>query len=102
MLGEIYLDEPQGGLAEAYWRFLILSRTSRDAKGFAAALRRVPNGPELPAARQFVERTTYLLSETEALRGGEKRMNERLYELYGLSTDERLLVETDCARRAIL
>lgn len=102
VLSKIYLDGPQGKLAEAYWRFLILSRTSRDAKGFASALRRVPNGPELPAARQFVERTSDLTAETEAIRGSEKRMNERLYELYGLSTAERQLVETDCARRAIL
>lgn len=102
ILGKIYLDEPEGRLAEAYWRFLILSRQQRDAKTFAAALRRVPNAPDNPAARQFVDRIDALMAETEAIRDSEREMNERLYQLYNLSTDERLLVERDCARRLLL
>ena len=102
VLGKIYLDEPEGRLAETYWRFLILRRGAREAKSFASLLRRVPSRPATPAARQFLERVTELVAETEAIRAAEREMNERLYRLYHLSPGERMLVETDCAARALL
>ena len=102
VLGKIYLDPPEGALAEAYWRFLLLRREARDAKSLASSLRRVPAGPETPAARQFIERVAALVDETQALRVAERGMNERLYELYRLSPEERLLVEKDCAARAVI
>ena len=89
-------------MAEAYWRFLFLSKPQRDAKSLAAALRRVPNAPETPTAQQFIERVGAHMAETETIRGSEREMNEQLYRLYDLSTDERLLVEKDCARRPLL
>lgn len=102
LLGRIYLDAPQGALTEAYWRFLLLGKTQRDGGRFAIELRRVPDAPESPAARQFVERIGELVTVTEAIRESERRLNERLYQLYELSAEERLLVERDCARRALI
>ncbi len=101
-LDKIYLDEAEGKLAEAYWQFLVLSKQQRDAKSFAAHLRRVPVGPETPAARQFMAKVAALVTETEDIRALEKEMNEVLYGLYGLSPDERNLIEDDCARRPVI
>lgn len=99
---EKYLDEAEGRLAEAYWRYLILSKQQRDASSFASHLRRPPAAPDTPAARQFMEKADRLVAETEAIRLKEHEMNELLYDLYKLSHDERLLIEKDCARRPLL
>jgi hypothetical protein len=42
VLDRIYLDETSGRLAEAYWRWLLLSGPAREAERFAADLRRPP------------------------------------------------------------
>ncbi len=74
----------------------------KDAKSFARDLARIPSGPETPAAKQFVQRVADLIDETETIRTMETEMNERLYDLYNLSADERTLIEKDCAKRRLL
>lgn len=98
-LSRIYLDADAGRITEAYWRWLILSKPPRDAKGFASDLRRPPSDFASPAAVQFVERVATLAAEIEAIEAEEQAMNETLYTLYGLTTQERLLVESDIAAR---
>lgn len=95
VLSKIYLDEGPGRLAEAYWRFLALTGNRRDAKRLAAELRRPPADAESAATRQFIDRVGALVDETAAIEAAERGMNERLYDLYGLSGEERLLVEND-------
>ncbi len=93
VLSRIYLDGPAGRLAEAYWRLLLLSGATRDAKTLAGQLRRPPAGEDSAAARQFIERVDALAGETSAIEAGEKEMNEALFRLYDLTPDERELVE---------
>ncbi len=99
VLHKIYLDETAGPLAEAYWRWLLLSAPSREAKQFAADLRRPPAPVATPAAAQFIERVAALAIEVDALAAEERALNERLYDLYRLTPDERNLVENDPSRR---
>ncbi len=101
VLHKIYLDETQGQLAETYWRFLILKKP-KQASSFAKHLAQTPLSPELPAARQFVERVESLLIETKLIAKLENEMNQALYKLYNLSPDERSLIEKDCAKQALL
>lgn len=98
-LSRIYLDAEPGRVTEAYWRWLILSRSPRDAKSFANDLRRPPSDVVTPAAVQFVERVGALAAVIDAIEVEEQAMNETLYALYGLTTQERLLVESDIAAR---
>ena len=93
VLDKIYLDDVAGRLAEAYWRWLLLSGTPREAKRFAVDLRRPPAPSEAPAAAQFIERVAALAEEVVAIEADERDLNEILYELYGLSPAERNLVE---------
>ena len=102
VLDKIFLDAGEGQLALAYWRYVVLSRQQRDAKSLASLLCRVPQGHELPAARQFVEKVAALAEQTHSIRAKEKALNAKLYELYGLSPDERQLIENDCAKRPVL
>lgn len=95
VLDRIYLDETGGHLAGRYWTFLLLSDTWRDASKLTEALRRPPSEAASPAARQFVERVDALEAETAAISAREEEMNARLYELYGLTDEERFLVESD-------
>jgi hypothetical protein len=89
-------------LAETHWRWLLLSRGWNDAGRFAAELRRPPADSDSPAADQFIERVEELASLTQEIEAGEREMNELLYRLYGLSPEERFLVENDrTARRAL-
>lgn len=97
----IFLDDPDGRLIEAYWTYLFIAQSRRDAKSLAADLRRAPIGPDTPAARQFVERVADLTRIEHAIARAESAMNEILYNLYGLDTAERRLVEQDCKRRAM-
>lgn len=99
ILGRIYLDDGPGRMAEAYWRWLLLSQSWRDAKSFAAKLRLPPTEAETPPARQFVERVQALAEETAAIEAAEAEMNALLYRLYDLSEDERELVENERLRR---
>jgi hypothetical protein len=94
VLDRIYVDEPAGRLAEAYWRLLLLSREWREAGRLAAELRRSPSPANSPAATQFIERVEMLAAAAQAIEAGEREMNERLFELYDLTPDERLLVES--------
>jgi hypothetical protein len=94
VLDRIYLDELAGRLAEAYWQLLLLSREWRDAGRLAAELRRPPSPVNSPAASQFIERVNGLAVATQAIEVGERDMNERLFELYDLTPEERLLVES--------
>ena len=102
VLSKIYLDDAkQGKLLEKYWNYLILKRP-KDAGRFARDLGCYPSGMDMPAAKQFIERVDELLSDTLKIRDLEQDMNEALYELYGLSEDEKLLIEKDCAARALI
>jgi hypothetical protein len=101
ILTQIYLDEPEGRLAETYWRFLILKKPKL-ASSFAKHLSQIPTSPELPAARQFVERVENLIKETKFIAKFESEMNEALYKLYNLSPEEKVLIEDDCKRQALL
>ena len=99
VLGKIYLNEAAGRLAEAYWRWLLLSGPAREAERFASDLRRPPAPSDVPAAAQFIERVAALAEEVAAIEADERALNEALYELYGLSPDERNLVENEPRRR---
>jgi hypothetical protein len=98
----IYLDDETGPLAAAYWQYLALSRKARSAKTFAANLCSLPIASDKQAAIQFVQKIAELQTETETIRANEREMNERLYELYKLSAEERILIEKDCAQRPLL
>jgi hypothetical protein len=99
VLDKIYLDEPAGRMAEAYWRWLLLSGPGREAARFAAELRQSPAPSEVPAAAQFIDRVAALAEEVAAIEADERALNEALYDLYGLSPDERNLVENEPGRR---
>jgi hypothetical protein len=98
----IYLDDETGPLAAAYWQYLALSRKARSAKTFAANLCSLPIASDMQAAIQFMKKIAELHAETETIRANERNMNERLYELYKLSAEERILIEKDCAQRPLL
>jgi hypothetical protein len=102
VLDKIYLDEAAGRLAEAHWRWLLLSGPSREAERFASDLRRPPAPSDAPAAAQFIERVAALAAEVAAIEADERTLNETLYDLYGLSPDERNLVENEPGRNAAL
>ncbi len=102
VLRGIFLSDGAGRLAEAYWRWLLLSRDWKDADAFAKALRKPPAEVISPAADQFVERVKALALATAEIDAGEREMNELLYRLYGLSDDERILVENDRGRRPLV
>ena len=95
VISRIYLEEVDGRMAQAWWRWLLLSRSWREAKPLADELRRPPADATSPAAIQFIERVQELAEQTKALQDGEQAMNELLYELYGLEPNERALVEND-------
>jgi hypothetical protein len=94
VLGKLYFEDRLGALAEAYWRYLLLSQSWRDAASFANELARIPDDPGSQAAKQFLDRVAALSRECAAIVTEERAMNERLYELYNISADERLLVES--------
>ena len=98
---KIYLDEAAGRLVEAYWRWLLLSGPAAEAERFAADLRRPPAPSDAPAAAQFIERVAALAEEVAAIEADERALNEVLYELYGLSPEERNLVENELGRRNV-
>jgi hypothetical protein len=98
VLDKIYLDEAAGRLAEAYWRWLLLSGLAREAERFAADLRRPPAPSDAPAAAQFIERVADLADEVAAIEADEHALNETIYGLYRLSPDERNLVENEPGR----
>ena len=99
ILGRIFLDPAHGALARAYWQWLALSQTPRDARRFAADLRRPPVAADSAAAKQFIDRVADLAAEVTAIEAAERAMNERLYQLYALTEDERLLVENAAGGR---
>ncbi len=99
VLEKVYLNEAAGRLAEAYWRWLLLSGPAREADRFAGDLRRPPAPSDPPAAAQFVERVAALVEEVAAIEADERALNDILYDLYGLSPDERNLVENEPGRR---
>ncbi len=98
VLDKIFLDDKAGRLTESYWRWLLLSGPARDAKRFAADLRRPPAPSDAPAAVQLIERVAVLAEEVAAIEADERALNEKLYELYGLSPAERNLVENEHGR----
>lgn len=98
VIDRVYLDEADGRLAEAWWRWLLLSRTWREAKPLADELRRPPRDAALPAATQFISRVQELAEQTKDLEDGEQAMNQLLAELYELTPAERVLVENDRSR----
>jgi len=95
----LYLHEPEGRLAEAYWRWLLLRGAPRDAVRFAEALRRPPSEPGTPAADQFVDRVEALRATTRQIVNDEAAMNALLFELYELTPEERRIVERDAPAR---
>jgi hypothetical protein len=102
VLDKIYLDEAAGRLAEAYWRWLLLSGPAREAERFASDLRRPPAPSDVPAAAQFIERVATLAEEVAAIEVAERALNEVLYGLYRLAPEERNLVENELGRRNVL
>ncbi|PZA12991.1 restriction endonuclease subunit M [Rhodopseudomonas palustris] len=68
VLGKIFLGEAEGPLAEAYWRWLLLSGPAREATRFAADLRQPPAPSEEPAAMQFIDRVAALSDEVAGSR----------------------------------
>jgi hypothetical protein len=95
----IFIDNNDGGLAEAYWRYLLLKGPAREAERFAGDLRRPPAATDSPAAAQFVERVATLAKEVAAIEADERAMNDLLYDLYDLSPEERNLVDNERSRR---
>jgi hypothetical protein len=100
VLDTIYLDDAAARLAEAYWRWLLLSGPVHEAVRFAADLRRPPAASDAPAAAQFIERVAALTAEVAAIEADERTLNEVLYSLYGLTPEERNLVENERGGRA--
>ena len=99
ILASIFLDDTEGLLVEAYWRWLLLSGATRDADALAKALRRPPAEADAPAAVQFVARVAELQAQTESLETLEAEMNDDLFGLYALTPEERALVENERVRR---
>lgn len=99
ILSNIFLGDDEGRLIEAYWRWLLLSGTTRDADTLAKALRRPPAEADTPAAVQFVARVAELQVQTETLETLEAEMNDDLFGLYDLTPEERALVENERTRR---
>jgi hypothetical protein len=102
VLRDIFLSDVAGKLAQAYWRWLLLSRDWKDAASFAKALRKPPAEVVSPAADQFADRVEELARTTAEIDAGEQAMNELLFDLYGLTDEERILVENDPGRRAVV
>jgi type I restriction-modification system DNA methylase subunit len=92
VLNRIYLDARPGRLAEAYWRWLLLTKTWRDGAAFAKALCQPPAANESAAAAQFIAKVNELASTTDDVSDAEAAMNEKLFDLYGLTEQERSLV----------
>jgi hypothetical protein len=67
-----------------------------------ADLRRPPAPSDAPAAAQFIEHVATLAAEVAAIEADERALNEELYALYGLSPEERNLVENEGGRRNAL
>lgn len=88
----LYVDEAPGPLVQAYWRWLFLSGPTTDAERLSTALRRAPLNAELPAARQFIDKVNELAVVAAGLAEAETAMDERLFDLYGLTREERELV----------
>jgi hypothetical protein len=89
----IFLDPEDGALTRAYWRWLLFGARPSDAEAFAKDLRRPPAGASAAAARQFVEKVAELEAAAETIVAQESAMNELLFDLYGLTREERLLVQ---------
>ncbi|MDX5332140.1 MAG: Eco57I restriction-modification methylase domain-containing protein [Caulobacteraceae bacterium] len=101
VLSRIYLDDADGQMAEAWWRWLLLSRKWREAKPLADDLSRPPADATSPAAAQFIARVKELADLTAELERSEADMNAQLFDLYQLTPAERLLVENDRIRRGL-
>jgi hypothetical protein len=92
ILGRIYLDDAPGRLAESYWRYLLLSQKWPEAVNLARELRRPPDEPDSAGSRQFMERVSALEARVAKLAEDEAALDERLFDLYGLDDQERMLV----------
>ncbi|MEO9167878.1 MAG: hypothetical protein ABI230_05715, partial [Aestuariivirga sp.] len=101
VLSKIFLPDDQGHLVAQYWRYVISRRIS-SAKSFAEELGKYPAPDATDASRQFIERVDAVLALRSEILAREHEMNEALYDLYGLSSDERQLIEEDCAKRPLL
>ncbi|HEV2532517.1 Eco57I restriction-modification methylase domain-containing protein [Phenylobacterium sp.] len=99
VLGNIYIDQAEGRVVCAYWRWLLLSREWSEAEDLVKTLRRPPLDAESAAVSQFVERVEALARESAAIEQAEREMDDHLFDLYGLTPEERLLVEKDRVRR---
>jgi hypothetical protein len=93
VVSRIYLDEAAGVLTRAYWRWLMLSHAAPEPAALVRELMRPPTETDAPAAAQFVRLVEELADIDGRLAVAEKQINDRLYELYGLTPEERLLVE---------
>jgi hypothetical protein len=101
VLRDIFLSDRAGALAETYWRWLLLSREWKDGEAFARELMRPPAETDLAAADQFIERVAALAETMREIETSERGMNELLFDLYGLTPEERFLVENDKGRRVV-
>ncbi len=100
VLDKIYLDEAPGRLAEADRHWLLLSGSAREAERFAADLRRPPAFSDArPRPRSLSRAWPALAEEVATIEADERSLDEMLHDLYGLSPDERNLVENEPKRR---
>jgi hypothetical protein len=84
-LDKIHLNEPANRLAQAYWRWLLLSGLG----GRSWAIRSRPSSAAGSLRRfghqQFIERVVALAEEVAAIEADEHAINETLYGLYRLT-----------------
>ena len=102
VLDKIYLDDAAGRLAEAYWRWLLLSGPAREAERFAADLRRPPAPSDAPAASQFIERVAALAAEVAAIEADERALNEPCTTLWAVAGRTKSCGERAGRRNAAL
>jgi hypothetical protein len=95
VLSRIFLDEETGAMVLAYWRWILMSQAWSDAARLSKELRRPPAETSSAAARQFMQKVADLSALIDEIAAKEAETNALLYRLYGLSDDERSLVEKD-------
>ena len=95
----VYLDDGEGALAQNYWHYLLLTRGNTSAKVLAERLCCLPNAPSAAVSRQFSALVQELATLRDDIDARELQLNERLYKLYDLTTNERILVEKRVASR---
>jgi hypothetical protein len=99
VIAGVALDDREGPLAEAHWRFQLLEKRPGDANALVRELCRQPLPDDGDAARQFIATVNTLLDLVAELRSRETAMNERLHQLYGTVDEDRDRIKMDCLGR---